>query len=400
VDPVRHTACPNCRQTDLDDFFTIPNAPTQSLVTIKSREEALAIPRKDIVLTFCNACGFIFNSAFDTTIDHYTRGYEDQQGFSPTFVDFITSVTERFIERYGIRGKQVVEIGCGKGDFIRLISTLGNNQGIGIDPAFVPGRGEEMDGVRFIREFYSGKHGHLRADCITCRHTLEHIHDTCGFMETVRGSVDGSEPILFFEVPSMVRVLDVQAFWDIFYEHCTYFSPGSLARLFRLNGFEVLDLYLEYDNQYLFIEARPATAPSAIHPLEESVGELKEKTRHFVARINIQLDEWRERLTRFKASGKKVVVWGGGSKVVVWGGGSKSVGFLTQFADLDAIAHVCDINPHMQGNYIPGIGMRYVGPGFLEAYRPDVVIVMNSVYINEIRNDLAARGLHPELLGL
>lgn len=389
---MKHTACPNCGKTDLEEFFTIPNAPTQSLVTITNREEALAIPRKDIVLTFCNSCGFIFNGEFDTTIDYYTQGYEDQQGFSPTFVKFITEVTSRVIDRYDIRNKQVIEIGCGKGDFIRLLSKLGNNRGVGIDPAYVPGRGEELEGVSFIKEFYSDKHGDLQADLITCRHTMEHIHDTHGFMETVRSSIKETNPVLFFEVPSIVRILDIQAFWDIFYEHCTYFSPGSFARLFRQTGFEVLDMYLEYDKQYLFIEAKPVDGISEkVHPLEESIEELKEKTKHFVEQINIQLGEWRERLSGFKADGKKVVVWGGGSK---------SVGFLTQFADLDVIEHVCDINPHMQGNFIPGIGKQYVGPDFLEDYKPDVVIVMNSVYMDEIQNDLAERGLHPQMLGL
>ncbi|NNJ71041.1 MAG: methyltransferase domain-containing protein, partial [Kiritimatiellales bacterium] len=322
----------------------------------------------------------------------YTQGYEDQQGFSPTFVKFITGVTQRVVDRYDIRNKQVVEIGCGKGDFVRLISKLGNNRGTGIDPAYVPGREEDVPGVRFIKEFYSSKHGDLEADCITCRHTLEHIHDTHGFMDMIRESIQASEPVLFFEVPSVVRILEIQAFWDLFYEHCTYLSPGSLARLFRLNGFEVLDMYLEYDKQYLFIEAKPVDGRSKkIHPLEETIEELKEKTEYFVEQINIQLGEWRNRLIGFKKEGKKVVVWGGGSK---------SVGFLTQFADLDAIAHVCDINPHMTGNFIPGIGMQYVGPDFLEEFKPDVVIVMNSVYMDEIREDLASRGLHPEMLGL
>ena len=389
---MKHTTCPCCQSTDIEAFFTIPNAPTQSLVTIKDRSEALAIPRKDIVLTFCNSCGFIFNSDFDTSIDYFTQGYEDQQGFSPTFVKFLTGVSERFIDKYGIRNKQVVEIGCGKGDYLRLFCKAGDNRGIGIDPAYVPGRSEEVPDVSFIKEFYAEKHGELKPDCITCRHTLEHIHDTDGFMKTVRNSISGFDPVLFLEVPTIVRILDIQAFWDIFYEHCTYLSPGSLARLFRRNNFEVLDLFLEYDEQYLFIEARPVATPSeTIHPLEESIEELKEKTKQFVQKINVQLDEWRERLARFKEEGKKVVVWGGGSK---------SVGFLTQFDDIGVIEHVCDINPHMKGNYIPGIGKQYVDPAFLEEYRPDVVIVMNSVYMDEIQKSLAERGLHPKMLGL
>jgi SAM-dependent methyltransferase len=389
---MKHSTCPTCNHTDLEDFFTIPNAPVNSLATMKSYEEAIKVPRKDIVLTCCNGCGLVFNSAFDTSLDYFSQGYEDQQGFSPTFVKFITGVTERFIEKYDVRNKKVVEIGCGKGDFINLISRLGNNKGVGIDPAYVPGRGEQSPDVQFIREPYSDSHGELQPDCITCRHTLEHIHDTSGFMGTIRASLEDAKPVLFFEVPCVVRILEVQAFWDIFYEHCTYLSPGSMARLFRLNDFEVLDMYLEYDDQYLFIEAKPVDSRSdKIHPLEESIEELKAAIRLFVERINSELAEWRDRLCRFKEEGKRVVVWGGGSK---------SVGFLTQFDDIGAIEHVVDINPHMQGNYIPGIGKQYVGPDFLEAYKPDVIIVMNSVYMDEIQKSLSDRGLHPEMLGL
>lgn len=389
---MKHSTCPCCRGADLEEFFTIRGAPAQSVVTIKSREAALAIPRKDIVLTFCNSCGFIFNSAFDTAIDYFTQGYEDQQGFSPTFVKFITGVAERFIERYDMRNKRVIEIGCGKGDFIRLLSSLGNNTGVGIDPAYVAGRSEEAPNVSFIKEFYSSRHGDIEADCITCRHTMEHIHDALGIMETVRASCRDTQPILFFEVPSIVRILDIQAFWDIFYEHCSYFSPGSIARLFRKAGFEVLDMYHEYDNQYLFIEARSSSRPSdKIHPLEEPVAELKAKTGNFVEKVKDHHDEWRRRLESFKASGRKTVVWGGGSK---------SVGFLTQFADLNLIEHVVDINPYMEGNFMPGIGIQYVGPDFLRDYQPDVVIVMNSVYLEEVRQSLAERGLRPDILGL
>lgn len=390
---MKHTKCPNCYHHSIEDFFTIENAPVHSLVNIDSYEKAMQIERKDLTLAFCNNCGFIFNSSFDTSLDYYTQGYEDQQGFSPTFVKFITGVTNRFIERYHMREKDVIEIGCGKGDFISLISELGNNRGVGIDPAWVPGRTKPNSNVRFIQEFYSKEHGQLPADCICCRHTLEHIHATGEFMKTIRESIgDRKDVVLFFEVPSIVRILKIQAFWDIFYEHCTYLSPGSMGRLFRLNGFEVLDMYLEYDEQYLFIEARPVDGISdKIHPLEESVEELKELTKIFTEKISVTLNTWRERLSEIKD--KK-------QKTVVWGGGSKSVGFLTQFDDLDVIDYVVDINPHMQGNFIPGIGKKYVAPEFLKEYRPDVVIIMNSVYMEEIRKSLNEMGLDPLLIGL
>lgn len=390
---MRHHHCPTCNHTNIEDFFTVHDAPVHSLSIVKDYDTAMSIERKDITLAICNNCGFVFNSTFDTSIDYYTQGYEDQQGFSPTFLKFITGISNRFIDKYNIRNKEVIEIGCGKGDFISLMCELGNNKGIGIDPAWVPGRTKPNPNVRFIKEFYSEEHGKLKADCICCRHTLEHIHDTGSLLKTIRKSIGTREDVvLFFEIPSIVRILKIQAFWDIFYEHCTYLSPGSLARLFRLNGFEVLDMYLEYDEQYLFIEAKPVNTPSdKIHPLEESVDELKALTRVFTEKINGTLDAWRKKFAELRE--KKL-------KTVVWGGGSKSVGYLTHFDREKVIAHVVDINPHMQGNYIPGIGKQYVGPDFLKEYKPDVVIIMNAVYTEEIRKMLNERGLNPELIPL
>jgi SAM-dependent methyltransferase len=390
---MRHIHCPNCNSPSIEDFFTVKDAPVHSLAIMKDYNEAMNVERKDITMAFCNNCGFVFNSTFDTSIDYYTKGYEDQQGFSPTFLKFLTGVTTRFIDKYNIKNKSVIEIGCGKGDFISLICELGNNKGIGIDPAWMPGRTKPNPNIQFINEFYSEKHGNLQADCICCRHTLEHIHGTGDFLKTIRKSLGTREDVvLFFEIPCIVRILKIQAFWDIFYEHCTYVSPGSLARLFRLNGFEVLDLYLEYDEQYLYIEAKPVNKPSTkIHPLEESVDDLKDLTNVFTTKINGTLHAWHKKFAELRE--KKL-------KTVVWGGGSKSVGFLTHFDREKVIAHVVDINPHMVGNYIPGIGKQYVGPDFLKEYKPDVVIIMNAVYTEEIRKMLLERGLTPELIPL
>jgi hypothetical protein len=190
----------------------------------------------------------------------------------------------------------------------------------------------------------------------------------------------------------MLRILKVQAFWDIYYEHCSYFSPGSLARLFRRNHFEILDSYFAYDDQYLFLEAKPAQdTMQKPGQLEEDVDELRKLVYEFVTKINDQLEEWRMRLFEMKAQNKRVAVWGGGSK---------SVGFLTHFDDLQVIKHVVDINPHMQGNFIPGIGIQYISPDDLQVFKPDVLIVMNGIYQEEIRKMLSAMDLYPALICL
>jgi hypothetical protein len=292
-----------------------------------------------------------------------------------------------------MREKKVVEIGCGKGDFLSLVCDLGNNVGIGIDPAWIPGRINASSHLHFIPEFFTEKHGEFKPDCICCRHTLEHIYATDEFFKTIRKSIgDREDVVVFIEVPSILRILKIQAFWDIFNEHCAYFSPGSLARLFRANRFEILDIYLEYDQQYLFLEAKPVKEISTkTHPLEESVEELYDLTKVFSDSVSVIFNEWREKLTKLKEEK---------SKTVIWGGGSKAVGFLTSFDDIGLIEYVVDINPHMEGNFIPGIGKQYVKPEFLTEYQPDAVIIMNGIYKDEITNKLNEMNLYPKVFAL
>src|SRR5690606_5558175 len=64
--------------------------------------------------------------------------------------------------------------------------------------------------------------------------------------------------LVLFEVPDVGRILRERAFWDIYYEHCSYFTAGSLAGLFRRVGFEVLDVEHAFGGQYLLLLARPA----------------------------------------------------------------------------------------------------------------------------------------------
>lgn len=387
-----HKQCPSCGSERVDGFFTINNAPIFSLVTVKSKEEALAVPRKNIELGFCNECGFIFNRLFDTSIDYFSGGYEDQQAFSKTFMEYLKRISEGLIDKYQLKGKTIIEIGCGKGDFLNQLVQINGGKGIGIDPAYEVGR-QANPNLTFYKKFYALEHGTIPADLICCRHTLEHIHQTKAFLQLIRDSLGSrTNPVIFFEVPQIKRILEIRAFWDIYYEHCTYYSPGSLARVFRETGYEILDLRLDYNDQYLLIEARPSSQRSdKTFAIEESVEQLRTLVSEFKEKIQEDLLGWRQTLTRLKEANKRTVVWGGGSK---------SVGFLVNFADLDLIQYVVDVNPHMEGNYIPGIGKMYVQPKFLKEYQPDAVIIMNSIYKNEITKSLNEMGLYPEIHAL
>ncbi len=393
-------ACPACGGAGMSVFYEVRNVPVNSVLLVRSREEALNFQRGDLILAVCPRCGFISNIAFDEALTQYTAAYEATQGYSPTFNKFHRALAQDLIDRYDLHGKDVIEIGCDKGDFITMLAEMGENRGVGFDPAYVPGRhpSPAAERLTFIPDFYSEKYTDYHADFICCKMTLEHIPDVGDFIATVRRSIgDQTDTVVFFQIPNARYVLCDVAFWDIYYEHCSYFTKGSLARLFRVNGFDVRDLWTAYDDQYLMIEARPngagelgsRGAGETSVAGEESATETLEMVEYFVKHYEARRNEWRAELARMKAMGQKVVLWGGGSK---------GVAFLTTLGQtLDDIAYAVDINPIKTGTFMAGTGQEIVAPTFLTEYQPDVVIIMNPVYRAEVTADLAAMDLAPEI---
>ena len=389
---IKHS-CPNCGHDELTVFYEVRDVPVHSCLMMSDRESAIDFPCGDVVLGFCDSCGFITNTEFDSQWSAYAPNYEDQQSYSPTFNKFSLKLANHLIDKYDLHDKDIIEIGCSKGDFLLLLCELGNNRGVGIDPSVVPGRveSEAADRVTFIQDYYSERHAEYVGDFICCRHTLEHIQPTSEFIKTVRKSIGDRDTVVVFEIPDNTRVLREQAFEDIYYEHCSYFSPGTLARLFRDSGFEVTDLYCEYGDQYLLIEAKPVAFPSEIHPFEESVEDVANDVKLFTDKIAGKLEYWKNFLEDAQTKGEKVVVWGSGSKCVA---------FLTTLKTIDKIEYAVDINPHRHGKFIPGVGKEIMAPEFLKTYQPDKVIVMNAIYKQEISEMLEEMGVKTEVVAL
>lgn len=386
-------ACPACGAPASPPCYAPPPVPVNNTLLLPDRAAALAVPRGTLALAACPACGLVANLAFDPALPAYGAGYEESQGHSPRFREYADALAARLVDAHGMRDRIVLEIGCGKGEFLAALVAAGAAGGLGVDPAWVPGRLDaRADGAAlgFIPANFRPPHAASPVGAVVCRHTLEHIGPVRDFLRTLRGALGERTDIpVCFEVPDSARILREGAFYDTYYEHAAYFQAGSLARLFRACGFDPVALTREYDDQYLVLVAYPGAGDGAPLPLEESPAAAVALAADFAATTAGALAAWRARLDAWAGAGRAVAVWGGGSKTTAW---------LAALGAAPAIATVVDLNPHKHGRWLPGLDRRVKAPSALVVTRPDVVILMNPIYRAEIARDLAAMGLAPALV--
>ncbi len=396
--PAPELSCPACGGQGLEVFYEKLGIPVHSVRLVSTREEALSFPTGDLRLGFCAACGFITNTAYDATLQDYGLGNEASQGFSATFNAFSKELAKRWVERYGLRGKQILEIGAGKGEFLVDMIEAGAGHAVGVDPALLDERlaPAMADRISFVKEHYSERHGKLTGDAVVCRHTLEHIGPTLEFVSIITRSLAGRpDTAVLFELPDVGRVLRECAFWDIYYEHCSYFTPGSLARLYRKAGLDVLDLELDFDDQYILIEGQVGGggigAANARHALEEEPRQVAADVRQFVRDFAAVRTHWTDRIRRARADGQRTILWGGGSK---------GVAFLTTLGLTAEVDYVVDVNPFKQDKFMAGTGHEVSSPERLRTEKPDLVVAMNPIYLEEIGADLHELGVSAELVAV
>lgn len=385
--------CPICDSSNVKVILEIPQVPILCNVLWNDPKEALSAPRGTIRLGCCWNCTYIFNLAFQPARIEYSQDYENSLYFSTRFQRYASWLASYLIEHYQLHGKDIIEIGCGKGEFLTLLCDLGGNRGIGFDPSYESSGDEEGIAVpvRFIRDYYDERYAEYKADFICSRHTLEHIHDPAKFLGMIRRAVGGKrETIIFFEVPNASFILKDLSIWDIIYEHYSYFTRSSLEYLFLISNFKVCDLIDTYGGQFLCIEAKPEersaiSAPSYRKPWEKLEGDLFSFTEQYHNKVTV----WQSKLEEIRDNDQRAVVWGAGSKGVT---------FLNLLDTREELKFVVDINPRKTGKYIPGSAQQVVSPEFLRYYRPDLIIVMNPIYRQEIMQITADLGLEAEFI--
>lgn len=315
---------------------------------------ARACPKGDVSLMEDHQTGLVHNSAFRQDFMVYDGHYQNEQAVSPSFrkhLQMVASIVGRSMGR-----SSLVEVGCGKGYFLEMLSGDGFEI-TGFDPTY------EGENPRVLRQYFQTGVG-IRASGLILRHVLEHIQDPYGFLFQLKEANGGGK--IYIEVPCFDWIREHRAWFDIFYEHVNYFRLADFQRMFGT----VIESGRLFGDQYLFVVAELATLRAPRIDLRDRARLPADFTRSLPAPNSAQPNR---RIRR---------------RSVIWGGASKGVTFaLLKERAGQPVDAVIDINPAKQGKFLPATGLLVQSPTEVLATLPigSEIYVMNSNYLEEVK---------------
>ncbi|EBA14521.1 putative sugar nucleotide processing enzyme [Roseobacter sp. SK209-2-6] len=365
--------------------------PTLQNVTLATREAAQTARRGTLKMVQCGSCGFVWNAAFDPALMSYDSGYNNDVSASDFYQAHLCSMADRILASVPPEEEiHYVEIGCGEGDFLRLLHERGQGRvvsAVGFDPSFTTAE-QLPDGVVVHPCYFTPAEITKippQTNIVCSRHTIEHVSDVQGFAANLAATMAPGRQ-LFVETPDVDWILRHGAFQDFFYEHCALYTPHSISLLLARHGLQC-EVVPVYDGQYMWIEAQiPAAGQPLVQPPPSDPRDLGQT---YQSHRSALLDSWAAYLERRKSAGP----------IAIWGAASKGVTFalIMNARTHQMITAGIDLNAAKQGCYMPVTGLPILAPQEAKDMGVATVVIMNPNYEAEIRNMIADLDWSPEI---
>lgn len=385
-------ACDACGRGDLVTFADVGEIPVLCGVHWASAAEAAASPAGRMVLAGCRDCAYVRNVAFDPSLLVYDTTMDTNLHHSAAFRVFSAELVKHLASRYPLAGAQVLDIGCGQGEFLRELCHTAGCTGVGYDAMYAGPAGADPSGAVFHSGHAPRGAGLPEFDLFTSRHWFEHLADPYEFLADLRERAGGRTVHGYLEVPDACYDL-ATAGWEVIYPHVSYFDAYSLCRVVERAGWRVEDTGTWFSGMFRFMEIsanahgpRRGTAPL---PGPADRDRQLAAVDSFAARHHAERAAWRGRIEELSRSG---------ARPVLWGAGSRGVQFLTLADPERRLAAVVDVNPRKWGRYLPVTAHRVDAPETLTAVDPKAVIITNPAYREEIGAHLVELGVRAELV--
>ena len=355
----------------------------------------VSLPKSyDIVA--CSNCGFSYARTEGVTQEDYNRYYSTNNDYSDEKLRVrmhkeLNSARTELLRKYIPQDAEILDIGCGNGDFLAEMRENGYRNLRGVDP------GEDSVEVVKKRGIPAQK-GNLfddvseneKYDAVCCTAVLEHIYDVNGCLEKLKGRLKGKGSKIFVDVPGMEGINKYYAMPAEHFncEHINYFTFQSLDNLFHINGLKRISRKEDY-SVFLKQNNVPVLSIGAVYELDETLAKEIERDTESADAILQYFSMMEERMAEKKNYLQKALM--AEKKVVVWGGGNYALQMLSTVPEIkEKISFFIDSNHNKIGRKIAGKEIK----GIDRMPKDGTLIVICSMnYADEMADECRKRGV-------
>lgn len=270
-----------------------------------------------------------------------------------------TEQLQGFVQRFDLTGKKVVEIGCGRGEFLSILQRC-PVEAFGIEASQASVDQCLASGLRVTCDYVDREDQRLEDgpfDAFLLLMFLEHFPAPNVVLRGLRSNLaDGAVGVV--EVPNFDMILREGVFSEFIGDHLLYFTQQTLEQTLAFNGFELLESSVLRGDYVLhaLVRKRQMAVLSHFHRARE---QLKTDLNRF--------------LRRFPKG-----------TVAVWGAGHQALAVLSLTHIADRVRFVVDSAPFKQGKFTPATHIPIVAPDALLATPVDAILVMAASYSDEV----------------
>lgn len=311
----------------------------------------------DLQLYQCSNCGLV---QFDCEPVSYYRDVIRSGGYSTTMADIRRDQYRHFIDLCKLNGKKIIEIGCGQGEFLKVLTEF-PVQVYGIEHNEDLVEKAQASGLNVWRDFTETANQILDGapyDAFLSFNFLEHQPDPNAMVRCIYNNLT-EEGTGLVTVPSWDYIVSNNSFYELLRDHVANYSEQTLRFLLNKNGFIILEsTTVNQDTISMIVQKRPKLK---VDGLKKQFALLSEQIHDF---IDKRVSE--------------------GKEIAVWGASHQGFTTISTTGVGDSITYIIDSAPFKQGRYAPASHVPIVSPEFFFEHPVDTILIIAPGYTDEI----------------
>lgn len=274
----------------------------------------------------CKRCGLV---QLDSTPVSYYKKVIRAGGGSTTMQNLRKKQYKEFINLFGLEGKNILEVGCGRGEFLRLWQGF-NVRAVGIEYDTELVNKARSEGLEVYKAYATDENTKLPEapfDAFVQFNFLEHQVNPNGMVQCIYNNLKDNG-VGLVTVPSLEYILKYDGYYELIRDHLAYYSETALRFLFEKNGFDVVCCKtVNRDTHSIMVRKRPIVDLST---WSNNYVELRRE-------LNEYMDSYREQ----------------GKKVAVWGASHQGFTLLSSMQLGEKVSYIIDSASFKQGKFSP-----------------------------------------------